>query len=89
MLAGAIQQSKAIGGVEREYGDIDFLHHFAQQGRCLQRAEPLLAQRLAEGVDFAHHFAECIGVPGAAGANGEVAFVESSEHVRTACAAET
>ena len=57
-LAGAVDEAQAVGAVEREDGDVDLLHHLAQQRGGLERAEPLLAQRVGERVGFDHHFAE-------------------------------
>ena len=57
--------------VEREDGDVDLRHDRAQQSGRLQRAEPLLAQRLGERVDLEHDVAERIVCRGAARARIE------------------
>ena len=51
-LAGAVHEPQALPLVEGEDGDVDLGHHLAQQRRRLERAEPLLAQRLGERVDL-------------------------------------
>jgi hypothetical protein len=53
-LARAVHQAQLQLVIEREDGDLDLLHHLAQQRRRLERAEPLLAQRLAERVHLEH-----------------------------------
>ena len=43
-LAGAIDQFQMLGAVEREYGDVDLLHHLVEQRRRFDGAETLGAQ---------------------------------------------
>ena len=52
-LAGAVHEPQRGARVEGEDGDVDLLHHRAQQRGRLERAEPLLAQRLGERVHLA------------------------------------
>ena len=59
--------------VEREDGNVDLLHHLAQESGGLERAEPLLAQRLRERVHLAHRLAQRVLAP-APRAEREVLF---------------
>src|SRR6185437_8473159 len=80
-FSGPINQAQTVGRVERKHSDIDFLHHFAQEGRRFYGAEALLPQSFGERVYFAHDFAESIIMLRAARAYREVAFMQSGEHV--------
>ncbi len=73
---------KRAVAVNRENGDVHFLHHFAKKRGSFESAEALLAKRLAERVHFAQHFAECIAFIGAARANRKIAFAQCSEKIR-------
>ena len=73
-------RSRSVG-IEREDGDVDLLHHRAQQRRGLDRAEPLLVQRFGELVDFDQHRAERIVGIGGAAADGEVVLAHGGEQV--------
>ena len=57
-LARAVDAAAAGAGVEREHRDVDLLHHLAQERRGLERAQPLLAQRLGERVHLDERLAE-------------------------------
>ncbi len=81
-FTGAIDEAQAVRAVEREYGDVDLFHHFAQQGRSFESSEPLLAQRLAERVHFAQDFAKNIVTAGAARADREITFAQRGQQIR-------
>src|SRR5271170_549626 len=53
-LACAVDQAKFRLVIKRKNGDVDFFHDRAQKRSGLQRAEALLAKRLAERVDLDH-----------------------------------
>jgi hypothetical protein len=44
-------------------------------------AEALLAERLAEGIDFDHHFAHGVVAASAAGAHGEIFFAHRGQKI--------
>jgi hypothetical protein len=71
----------SVLGVEREDGDVDLLHHRAQQRRRLQRAEPLLAQRLASAFTSSSARPSASSLRRAAGADREVALEQRAEQV--------
>ncbi len=81
-LAGAIHQPKPAIGIEREHGDRDFLHHRPQDRRGLERAEPLLAQRVGQRVHLDQDFAERVVLALPAGADGEVFLTQGREQIR-------
>ena len=80
-LARAVHELQASLRIEREDGDVDLLHHRAQQRRRLHGAQPLLVQRLGQGVDLGHHVAERIAGHGAAAANREVVLAQRRHQV--------
>ena len=80
-LAGAIHEAQRAVAVEGENGDVDFLHHLAQQRGGFERAQSLLAKRLAERVHFAQHFAERIVAIGAARANRKITFAQRGQQI--------
>ena len=80
--AGAVHELQLVFLVEREDRDVDLRHHFSQQGRRLERVEPLMAQRFDQGVDLDHHLAERVTAARAAGANREVPLAERGQQVR-------
>ena len=49
---------RSLRSVEGEDRDVDLHHHRPQQARGLERAEPLVVQRVGEHVDLEHHRAE-------------------------------
>ena len=67
-LAGAIDQPQLVLIVEREDGDIDLAHHRPQQRRRLERAQPLVAQRVGKGVDLEQRLPERVIAGRASGA---------------------
>ena len=81
-LAGAVDEHAALLAVEGEDRDVDLRHHRPQQRARLERAEPLVVQRLGERVDFEHHRAERIVAAGAARADREVALAQRGQQVR-------
>ena len=81
-FARAIHKPKQTDAVEREYGDVDFFHHLAQQRRRLESAQPLLPQRFAKRVHLAQHFAQDVVSVRAARANRKVTFAQSGEKIR-------
>ena len=80
--AGAVHELELVFLVEGEDRDVDLRHHFAQQGRRLERVEPLMAQRFDQGVDLDHDLAERVAAARAAGANREVPLAERGQQVR-------
>ncbi len=80
-LAGAVHQPEALLVVEGEDGDVDLLHHARQERGGLERAEPLLAQGLAERVDLQQRQAEGVVAARAAGADREVLLAQRGQHV--------
>ena len=60
-LTGAIDEAQSAVAVKCEHRDVDFLHHFAQQRGCFERAEALLraasrrGHSLRAGLRRAHH----------------------------------
>ena len=59
-LAGAVHQPQPVLLVEGEHRHVDLGHHRPQQRRGLERAEPLVAQRVGERVDLEQRLAERI-----------------------------
>ncbi len=68
--------------IEREHRDVDLGADLVQQRAGLERFEALIAQRLAQRVDFDHDLAERIARVGVAAAQRVVAFAQCFEHVR-------
>ena len=81
-LAGAVGQAQAMLAVEGEHGDVDLLHHLAQQRGGLERSQPLRAQGVGEGVDLEHRLAEGVVRTWAARAEAEVLLAERRQEVR-------
>lgn len=81
-LAGAVHEPQRAIAVNREDGDVHFLHHFAKKRRSFESAQALLAKRFAKRVHFAQHFAECVAFIGSARANRKIAFAQRSEKIR-------
>ena len=79
--AGAVHEPQFVLLVEGEHGDVDLRHDLAQQCRCFQRVEPLLAQRLDQRVHLDHHLAQRIAAASAARADREVPFAERREQI--------
>ena len=73
-LAGAIDEPQCVVLIEREDGDVDLLHDPAKQRCRLERAEPLVAERIAQRVDLVHCLAERVIEAAAARADGIVAL---------------
>jgi hypothetical protein len=80
-LAGLVGEPELAFAVEGKNRDIDLLHHSAEERGGLERAEPLILEGAAEGVDLGQDFAERLIAPGAAGADGEVALAQRGEQV--------
>ena len=59
-LAGAIHEPQFVLIVKGEDGDVDFAHHGPQQRRRLERAQPLVAQRVGKRVDLEQRLSERI-----------------------------
>jgi hypothetical protein len=81
-LAGAVQQLERERAVEGEDRDVDLLHHLAQERRGLERAQPLLAQRLRESVHLDERLAERVVAPADARAEREVFLAQRAQQVR-------
>src|SRR5690606_18366517 len=82
-LARTVEEPEPALVVEGEDGDVDLVHDLPEQRRRLERAEPLLAQRLAERVDFTEGEAERVVIgPRARGPERVVAFEERGKEVR-------
>ena len=80
-LAGAVDHAQALLRIEGEHGDVDLLHDRAQQRRGLDRAQPLIVQRLGERIDLEQRGAErIVGVRGAA-ADREVVLAQRRQQV--------
>jgi hypothetical protein len=77
----AIDDAEVLCAVKSENGHVNFLDDFFQKRGGFDRAEALLAQRFAERVHFAHHFAERVGRFGPAAADGIVTFAYGGEQV--------
>jgi hypothetical protein len=80
-LAGTVDQPQALRRIEGEHGDVDLLHHRAQQRRGLDGAEPLLVQGLGQRVDLGHHVAERIPGRNGAAADREVVLAHRRDEV--------
>ncbi len=80
--AGAVHELELVFLVEGEDRDVDLRHHFPQEGRGLERVEPLMAQRFDQGVDLDHDLAERVTAARAAGAYREVPLAERGQQVR-------
>ena len=81
-LAGAVHEPELPLRIEGEHGHRDLLHHGAEQARRVERAQPLLAQRVGERVDLDQHLAERIVAPRAPRADREVLLAQRREEVR-------
>src|SRR5690606_36957145 len=82
-LARTVEEPEPALVVEGEDGDVDLVHDLPEQRRRLERAEPLLAQRLTERVDFTEGEAERVVIgPRARGPERVVAFEERGKEVR-------
>jgi hypothetical protein len=79
--AGAVDEAERFAGVEGEDGDVDLLHHGAEERGGLEGAEALVLEHAAEHVDFPQDVAEGLIAAGAAGAHGEIALAEGGEEV--------
>ena len=89
LLDGAVHQpfARAVGDaqmlrrIEGEDGDVDLLHHRAEQRRGFDRTEALLVQRLGEGVHLGKGGAErVVGIDRAA-ADAEVVLAQRRQQV--------
>jgi hypothetical protein len=81
-LAGPVHELQPLRFVEGEHRHLDLSHHRAHQGRGLERAESLVAQGLAQGVDFPHQFTQHVVTPRTPGADREILFTQSRQEVR-------
>ena len=80
-LAGAVDEPQALCRVEGEHGDVDLLHHGPQQRGGLDRAEPLLVQRLGQRVDLGHDVAERVAGRHRPAADREVVLAHRGDQV--------
>src|SRR5216683_481721 len=80
-FAGTIDEAQFVFVVEGENGHVDFFHNGAQERGGFEGAEALLAQRLAEGIDFDHDFAHGVVAASAAPAHGEIFFAHGGEEI--------
>jgi len=80
-LAGAVHEAEAGVLVEGKDGDVDLAHDRTEQHGGFERAEALLAECGAEGVDLAHDFGESIIRTRRAAAHGVVPFAQGAEQV--------
>ena len=80
-LAGAVHQPQPLRRVEGEHRDVDLLHHRPQQRGGLDRAEPLLVQRLGQRVDLGHDVAERIAGRHRPPADREVVLAHRGDEV--------
>ncbi len=81
-LARAVHQSQLLTWVEREGGDVDLFHDFAQQRGGFQCPQALIAQRSRHGVYLLHHFAERFFGIIHTGPDAVIAFTQSFQQVR-------
>jgi hypothetical protein len=81
-LSRPVRELELRRGVEGEHGDVDLLHHLAEESGGLESAEALLAEGLGEGVHLGEGLAEGVVAPADAGAEGEVLLAQGAEEVR-------
>ncbi len=75
--------------VEGEHGHVHLLHDPVEQGGGLDRAQALLAQGLADGIDLQHDLAQGVDLVGQAGAQGEVPLVTAWRRFDSVCSGRT
>src|SRR5438128_8063523 len=73
-LTGPVNQPQSLIRIKSKDSEIDLRHHGAQQRGGFHRSQPLLAQRLAQFVDFEHDLAQGVATRGTPTANRIVAF---------------
>ena len=81
-LAGAIHQPQLVLIVECKHRDVDLAHHRPQQGRRLERAEALVAQRVGKRIDLEQRLAERIVASRAARPKREIALAQRLQQIR-------
>jgi hypothetical protein len=81
-FARAVHEPQLPLLVEREHGDVDLRHDLAKERRRFERAEMLLAERLAERIHLGEREPERVVEARTACADGVVAFAQRSEQVR-------
>jgi hypothetical protein len=81
-LARAIHEPQTPRIVERKHRNVDLCHDGAEQGRGFQRSQPLIAQRVSEGIDLEQGLAERVVALGASRAKREIAFPQGFEQIR-------
>ena len=80
--AAAVYEPEGVGGVEREDGDVDLLHHAAEQRGRLEGAEPLRPEIVAQAVQLEEQQPERVFGIRPASPQRVVALAQRGEHVR-------
>src|SRR5437667_4533349 len=80
-LAGAIDQAQLAFGIEGENGDINLLHHRAEERGGFERSEALLAKGLTQRVYLAHHLSQSIVVTRPARTNRKILFAQRRQKI--------
>src|SRR5437588_523109 len=77
----AVHQLEAPLAVEGEHRHVNLLHHLAQQGRSFERPQPLLLERVPQGVHLDHDLAQRLVTPRSARPDGIVFLAQRGENV--------
>ncbi len=81
-FTGAIDQAQLAVVIEGEDGQVNLLHHGAQEGVGFQRAQALLPEDFTEGIDFNHHFTHGIVGSRPASAQRKVFLAQGGQKIR-------
>jgi len=76
-----VQEPEGFVFIEGEHRQVDFLQHLSEKSRGLDRAKPLLAKDLLEGIRFQIRDRERPARSRSSDSNREVTFTQSGQHV--------
>jgi hypothetical protein len=80
-FACPVNQAQALVSIKRKNSHIDFRHYGAQKRSGFHRAQALIAQGLAQVVNFQHDFAKRVAHGCTATADGIVALANGGENI--------